>query len=78
MLFCLLYKYLTNKKKSTSFTFHRENELPFIQALNRLSDVLAADWLSETRVKNYRNFHIFKCSEVEISIKHSILSVKKR
>ena len=55
-----------------------ENELPFIQALNRLSDVLAADWLSETRVKNYRNFHIFKCSEVEISIKHSILSVKKR
>ena len=25
-------------------------------ALNRASDVLAADWLSQTHVRNYRNF----------------------
>ena len=30
VLFCLLLKRLTNKKKSTSFTFQKENALPFI------------------------------------------------
>ena len=29
-LFRLLYKQLTNKKKSTLFTFQKENALPFI------------------------------------------------
>ena len=30
VLFCLFYKYLTNKKKPTSFTFLTENAFPFI------------------------------------------------
>ena len=28
--FCLLYKHLTNKKKSNLFSFKKENMLPFI------------------------------------------------
>ena len=45
-------------------------------ALNRACDVPAADWLSQTHVKNYRNFSravIQFVSVVEIPIKHSSL-----
>ena len=45
-------------------------------ALNRVSDVPAANWLSQTHVKNYRNFLpvvIRFFSVVEIPIKHPSL-----
>ena len=45
-------------------------------ALNRVSDAPAADWLSQTHVKNYRNFSrvvIRFFLVVKIPIKHSSL-----
>ena len=45
-------------------------------ALNRASDMSAADWLSQTHVKNYRKFSrlvIRFFSAVEIPIQHSNL-----
>ena len=45
VLFCLLYKQIPNKKKSTLFTFQKENALPFIHGANsRVRGVPAADW----------------------------------
>ena len=51
-LICLPYKHLTSNKKKThwhSFT-----------ALNRESEKSAADWLSQTHMKRYRNFYYNK------------------
>ena len=45
--------------------FQKENTLPFM-ALNKVSDMSAADWLSQTHMKSYRKF-----LRVEIPIKHS-------
>ena len=44
VLFCLLYKHLTNKKKSTLIHV----SCCSFMALKRVSDVSAADWLSQT------------------------------
>ena len=49
-------------------------------ARNTASDMSAADWLSQTQVKHYRNFShevIRLFSVVEIPIKHSSLYNKK-
>ena len=55
----------------------KENVLPFFQALNRANDNMsAADSLSQTHVKNYRNFSrvvIRLFSVVEVSVKHCSL-----
>ena len=48
---------------------------------NRASDMAAADWPSQTHVKNYRNFSsvtIGFFSVVEIPIKHSSLYIKEQ
>ena len=45
MLFCLLFKHLTNKKKSTSFNFQKENALPFIYGAKK-SEWLVSRWLA--------------------------------
>ena len=48
-------------------------------ALNEASDVSAADWLSQTHMKNYRNFSrvVIRLFLVEeIPIKHSSLCNK--
>ena len=45
-------------------------------ALNRASDMSAADWLSQTRVENYCNFSCvvkWFFSLVEVPLKHSSL-----
>ena len=50
-------------------------------ALSRASDVPASDWLSQTRVKNDRNFSgvaIRFFSVMEIAIKHSSLCNSKK
>ena len=47
VLFCLLYKHLTNKQKQTLFTFQTENTLPFIHGAYGASDVSKADLLSQ-------------------------------
>ena len=41
VIFCLLYKHPTNKKKSTLFAHQKENALNLI---NRASDMSVADW----------------------------------
>ena len=76
VLFCLLYKQLTNKKKPTLLTFENRTLCRSFMALNRASDVSAADWRSQTKVKNYRNFsrvEIRFFSVVDIPIKQSSL-----
>ena len=52
--FGLLYKYLSNKKKPTEFTFYEKTLCHSFVPLNRGSDMSAADWLPQTHVKNYR------------------------
>ena len=56
--------------------FKKRTHCHSFMALNRVSNVSAADWLSQTHVKNYRNFsrvvpRFF--SVVEIPTKHSSL-----
>ena len=57
--FYLLYKHLTNKRKQTP-RFKKRARCHSIMALNRATGVSAADhnWLSQTHVKNYRNFSL--------------------
>ena len=47
-------------KKPPEFTFQKKNALSLFRALNGASGMLAADWLGQTHVKNYHNFHIIK------------------
>ena len=61
--------------------FKRRRRCHSFMALNGTSDVLAADWTSQTQVKNYRNFScvvIRLFSVVEIPIKHFSLYNKKQ
>ena len=59
------------------FIFQKENALPLVHGANRASDVPAADWLSQTHVKNCCNFVMFGDTffflMVRIPLKHSSL-----
>ena len=54
-------------------------ELPFIHQRDRVarkvSDVSAADWRYQTRIKTYRNF-TFVQLQLEIVVKHRSLYIK--
>ena len=67
---------LPTRRSRLNSRFKKRTRCYSFTALNRASDVLAADWLSQTHVKNYRNFSrvvIRFFSVVEIPIKHSSL-----
>ena len=75
VLFCLLYEHLTNKKKLNS-GFKKRTCYQSFMALNRASDMSAADWLSQTCMENYCNFSCvvkWFFSLVEVPLKHSSL-----
>ena len=57
--FYFLYKHLTNKRKQPK-RFKKRTRYHSFMALNRATGVSAADhdWLSQTHVKNYRNFSL--------------------
>ena len=55
-MYCFVY-YINNlltRKSRLNFTFKKENTLATIYSENRASDIAAADWPSQTHVKNYR------------------------
>ena len=68
-------EHLSNKKPTYS-RFKKRALCHSFMALNRASDVSAADWRSQTHVKNYRTFSRVETrffSVEEIPIKHSSL-----
>ena len=69
-MYYFVYKHLSNKNVSK-----REQIASSFMELSRLSDLSAADWLSQKHMRNYHNFSRVEVpfSAVEISIKHSIL-----
>ena len=67
---------LLTRRSPLNSSFKKRTRCHSFMALNRASDVPVADWLSQTHVKNYRNFSrvvIRFFSVVEIPIKHSSL-----
>ena len=67
---------LLTRRNRLNSRFKKRTRCYSFMALNRASDVPAADWLSQTQVKNYSNFScvvILLSSVVEIPIKHSSL-----
>ena len=80
---CARAKHVENRSRSVwdikNNTWARgdmEFQLYISLVLNRVSDVPAADWLSQTHVKKYRNFSLLVIrffSVVEIPTKHSSL-----
>ena len=72
---CYINILLTPRSRLNS-RFKKTTPCHSFMVLNRASDVPAADWLSQTLVKNNRNFSsvvIRFFSEVEIPIKHTSL-----
>ena len=70
---------LLTRKSRLNSRFKKRTRCQSFTALNRASGVPAADWLSQTHVKNYRNFSrvmIRFSSLEEIPIKHSSLYAK--
>ena len=64
---------LPTRRSRLNSRFKKRTLCYSLTALNRASDVSAADWLSHTQVKNYRNFSrvlIRFFSVVEILVKH--------
>ena len=51
LLFCLPYKHLTYNEKPTEFTYKNITPCQLFMALNKTSNMPAADWLSPTREK---------------------------
>ena len=50
---------LLTKRCSRNPRFKKRTRCHSFMAINRAFDVLAADWLSQTHVENYRNFSVF-------------------
>ena len=66
-------KHLTNKKGQRYLRFKKRARCHSFMGLNRVSDVSAVDWLSQTR-ENYRNFSLVALPfflVMEFVIKHS-------
>ena len=84
---CARAKHVENRSRSVwdieNNTWARgdmEFQLYLSLVLNRASDVPAANWLSQTHVKYYRNFSLLVIpffSTVEIPTKHSSLYYNK-
>jgi len=68
-------EHLTNTKKRLNLRFKSRARCHSFTAINRASDVPAADWLSQTYEKNYRSFSgvVIRFVQIgEIPVKHSI------
>ena len=77
MYYCVYYiNNLLTRISQPSLTFKKRTRNHTFMALNRASDMSAADWLSQRHVTNYCNFScvvIWFFSEVGIPIRHSSL-----
>ena len=84
---CARAKHMENRSRSVwdieNNTWARgdmEFQLYLSLVLNRASDVIAAEWLCQTHVKNYRNFSLLVIpffSLVEIPTNHSSVCYNK-
>ena len=74
--FVYYIKILLTRKSRINSRFQKRTRCHSFMALKRASDLSAADWLSQTHVKNPRTFsfvEIWFLSVVEIPIKNSSL-----
>ena len=77
-MYCFVYfiNILVKRRSRLNSRFKKRTRCHSFMALNRASNMSAADWLFQTHAKNYRNFSrvvIRLFSEVKIPIKHSSL-----
>ena len=74
-----LFNYLLTTESQLNSRLKKKACCHSLVVLNRASDVPAADWLSQTHMKNYHNFsHVVMCffSVVGMLTKHSSLCNK--